>query len=79
MYNTLEGRKIMGFQEDIVKIFKEARGKSGLTQAEVAKKAGIHVNYYARIERGEKIEPRGYIINNIAKALGVNVKLPLGK
>ena len=67
----------MGFQEDIVKIFKEAREKSGLTQAEVAKKAGIHVNYYARIERGEKIKPRGYILNNIAKALGIKLKLPL--
>ena len=33
--------------------FKEAREKAGLTQAEVAKKAGINVSYYAKIERGE--------------------------
>ncbi len=32
---------------------KEARMKSGLTQSEVADKAGISVNHYARIERGE--------------------------
>jgi transcriptional regulator with XRE-family HTH domain len=70
----------MNFQKDIAKIFREAREKSGLTQAEVAKKAGISTNYYARIERGrEDTEPRGYILNNIAKALGVKVKLPLGK
>ncbi len=33
---------------------KKARLELGLTQAEVAKKAGIHVNYYARVERGEE-------------------------
>jgi transcriptional regulator with XRE-family HTH domain len=77
VYNTLESKQIMDFQENIAKIFREAREKSGLTQAEVAKKAGIHVNYYARIERGEKIEPRGYIINNIAGALDIKLKLPL--
>ena len=31
---------------------KIARDKEKLTQAEVAKFAKIHVNYYARIERG---------------------------
>ena len=31
---------------------KKARDKENLTQAEVAKYAKIHVNYYARIERG---------------------------
>lgn len=32
---------------------KEARGKSGFTQAQVAKKSGMDVTYYSRIERGE--------------------------
>lgn len=32
---------------------KNARGKAKLTQQEVADKSGMHVNYYARIERGE--------------------------
>jgi transcriptional regulator with XRE-family HTH domain len=68
----------MNFQKDIAKIFKEAREKAGLTQAEVAKKAGIDTNYYARIERGrEDINPRGYILNDIAGALGIKLKLPL--
>jgi len=66
----------MSFYKDIGNIFKEAREKAGLTQAEVAKKAGIHVNYYARIERGEP-ESRGIILNKIAKALSITLKLPL--
>ena len=45
----------MGFQNDIAKIFLEARETAGLTQSEVAEKAKIHVNYYARIERAEVV------------------------
>lgn len=33
---------------------RQVREHAGLTQAEVAEKADIHVNYYARIERGEE-------------------------
>ena len=40
------------------------------------KKADIDTNYYARVERGE-VKPRGYIVNDIAKALGIKLKLPL--
>jgi transcriptional regulator with XRE-family HTH domain len=32
---------------------KNAREKLGLTQAEVATKAGLNANYYAVVERGE--------------------------
>ena len=66
----------MKFYEELGKIFKEAREKAELTQAEVAKKAGIHVNYYARIERGEP-EFRAAVLNKIAKALSITIKLPL--
>lgn len=66
----------MTFQDDIAKIFLEAREKAGLTQAEIAEKAKIHVNYYARIERAEVVA-RGDILNKIARALGVKVRLPL--
>jgi transcriptional regulator with XRE-family HTH domain len=68
----------MGFKEEIAKIFREAREASELTQSQVAKKAKIHVNYYARIERAEVVA-RGDILNQIAKALGVKIKLPLEK
>lgn len=53
-----------------------AREKLGLTQAQVAEKAGIHVNYYARIERGEPTA-RWNVISNIAKALNLKLNLPL--
>ena len=39
--------------ENLGNKLKNAREKANLTQEEVAKKAGMHVNYYARIERGE--------------------------
>lgn len=66
----------MGFQNDIAKIFVEAREKASLTQADVAAKAKINANYYARIERAEVVA-RGDILNKVAKALDIKVKLPL--
>lgn len=66
----------MGFKDEIAKIFKEARDKTGMTQSEVSEKAGIHVNYYARVERGEVVA-RGDVLSRIAKALGIKVNLPL--
>ena len=36
------------------KRLREEREKAGLTQSELAKKAGINPNYYAVVERGEK-------------------------
>ena len=35
------------------KNLKKARNNAHLTQAQLAEKVGIHVNFYARIERGE--------------------------
>ena len=40
--------------EKIGKKLKEARTRLGLKQVDVAVKAGISVNYYARIERNEE-------------------------
>ena len=60
----------MGSKEEIGKNIKKAREKLGYTQEEVAKKAGMNTNYFARIERGiarasyEKLE-------SIAKALKI--------
>ncbi len=62
MTNTL--RKRLG------KNLKEARLKTGMTQVEVADKAGIHPNYYARIERGEA-NPSQEKLFGITKALKV--------
>ncbi len=48
----------------------KAREKAGLTQAEVAYQAEVHVNYYARIERGEE-NPSFKKLHRILKALGL--------
>jgi transcriptional regulator with XRE-family HTH domain len=43
--------------KDSVKLgskLREAREKAGLSQLEVASRAGINPNYYAVVERGEK-------------------------
>jgi len=60
----------MGSQDQLGKNIKKARQKAGLTQADVAKKAGTHVNYFARIERGE-VNPSVEILENIVRALKV--------
>lgn len=49
---------------------RKVRERSGLTQAEVAEKADIHVNYYARIERGEE-NPSFEKLQGIMKALKI--------
>jgi len=49
---------------------KSAREKAGLTQAEVATRAGINTNYYAVVERGEgnlSVEK----LNRIMRVLGI--------
>ncbi|MFA4996397.1 MAG: helix-turn-helix transcriptional regulator [Patescibacteria group bacterium] len=40
--------------KDLGRQLKEAREKAGLTQSELAEKAGVNANYYAVVERGEK-------------------------
>ncbi|HVC35835.1 MAG TPA: helix-turn-helix transcriptional regulator [Candidatus Dormibacteraeota bacterium] len=47
-----------------------ARKACGLTQIEVAAKANVSPNHYARLERGE-IKPKYEMIEKLAKALGV--------
>lgn len=54
----------------IGKKLKEIRLEKGLTQAELAKKADLNANYYAKIERGE-VKPAPEAYEKIAKALKV--------
>jgi transcriptional regulator with XRE-family HTH domain len=56
----------------IAKAFKQARKQKKLKQAEVAEKAGIHSNTYAKIERGLQ-EPAFPTAKKIARALGLNL------
>lgn len=60
----------MGSQEKLGKNIKKARKKTGLTQEQVAEKAGIHVSYVSRIERG-KVNPSYEILESLAKILKV--------
>ena len=48
----------------------QARRHKGLTQSEVAEKAGTNVNYYAKLERGESV-PSLKMLEKIIKVLGV--------
>jgi transcriptional regulator with XRE-family HTH domain len=54
-------------------VLKEARLKTGLTQVELAEKAGVHINTYARIERDEQ-EPTFDTVKKLTKALGISLE-----
>ncbi len=60
----------MGSQVQFGKNLRVARDKTKLTQKQVADKAGVHVNYYARIERGEE-NPSYEALEKIIKALRI--------
>lgn len=49
---------------------RKLRLAKSLYQKDLAKKAGISTNYYARVERGE-VTPSVEIIAKLSKALGV--------
>lgn len=55
---------------EICRNIKEARLKKGWTQKEVAEKAGMDANSYAKIEQGRS-RPFGVTLAKIIKALGV--------
>lgn len=57
---------------------RKARQAKGMTQAEVAKKAGISENHYAQIERAEK-NPTTSTFSGIIDAIGVSSTEILGK
>jgi len=48
-------------------ILRTAREKEGLTQTEVAKRAGVNANYYAVVERGEG----SYSFENLQRVMKV--------
>ena len=60
------------YKEIYGKNIKKIREKAKLTQAEVAKKAGIKTNYFAVIERGEVATNPDNLLK-ISKALGVDI------
>lgn len=58
--------------EKIGKGLKNARIKANLTQKQVADKAGVNANWYARLERGEEKASLD-TLQNICKVLNVKV------
>ncbi len=56
--------------QEIAANLKAIRNQKGLTQADVAEKAGLSANFYARIERSEQ-QPTIETLEKITKALGV--------
>jgi len=52
------------------KELKNARLNAEMTQKELAKKLGVHVNYYARLERGEE-NPSLETLKKLTKILKV--------
>lgn len=57
--------------EKIGKRVKEAREKSGMTQADLSEKVGVSVTYISSIERGLSF-PRGEVLVGILNALNVS-------
>lgn len=60
------------FRKDIGEKIKSIRLKANMTQSEVAKKAGININYFAVIERGE-VTTSSEKLKKISDALNVDV------
>lgn len=59
-----------GTTKKVAKKLKVLRLERNLTQAEIAEKAKMSVNYYAKIERGE-LRPSVDVYERIAKTLKV--------
>ena len=66
----------MSAKKSLAATIKNARLANGLTQFEVAKKAGVHPNTVAKIERGIQ-EPSYPTLKQLAKVLDIDLnKLP---
>lgn len=71
-YMTSASKNKKNIQSQAGDNIKFAREKQNLTQEEVAKKAGISTNYYAKIERGE-VNTTLEKLHKIIRALGTDV------
>lgn len=57
---------------------KELRLASGLTQQELAVKAGISLSVLSSIEQGESSDPRASTLLRLRRALGVDIVTLMG-
>lgn len=58
------------YKKDLIKKIKKVRVDKSITQAELATKAKISINYYARLERGEE-NPSMDVLLRITKILNL--------
>jgi transcriptional regulator with XRE-family HTH domain len=58
---------------------KHWRQQLGLSQQALAKEAGVSRDYIAKLEAGERVSPSMPVLERIAKALGVKVRVTLAK
>jgi transcriptional regulator with XRE-family HTH domain len=59
-------------------VIKQLRTARGLTQEQVAKKAGVSKNYITMLEGGKRTSPSLDVLRRLAKAFGVPVTELLG-
>lgn len=64
---------VMKAQEKLGENIRKVRTSVDWTQQQVADRAGMHVNYYARVERGEE-NPSFETLEKIMKALKIKSK-----
>lgn len=62
----------MGTTKTAAKLVSEARRSKGLTQAELAKTTGVHVNTIAKIEQGIQ-QPSYPTIKKLSKVLDIDI------
>lgn len=58
--------------QDLSKLLTSAREKAKLTQAQVAEKSGMHVQYYAGIEQG-RVNPSWDKLHPVFKVLKIKL------
>lgn len=69
-YKYMNSQNMAAFSKQV----REARRKMNLTQADVAEKAGMTVNYFAMIERGE-MNPSYEKLKSIARVLKLKITI----
>jgi transcriptional regulator with XRE-family HTH domain len=72
----LSGKEVLmeGFAQRVI----DARGQRGWTRRELAKRAGLHEQHLANVERGHRHRIEGDTIFKLAEALGVSADYLIG-
>lgn len=65
-------------RRDAVSIqIRQLRARRQLTQAELAKRAGLSWIYIAKLEAGDRLSPSFPVLERIARALGARLRVEL--